>query len=234
MRIALILIFGVFTASISLCRANLGDTLDQCIARYGKRMPSSGLADPSRVGGEEVTFQHDGCNIEAYLFNGVVECETIMKTDNSLFSVPERDKIVKSESANGAWAAPVTVKGLLIWMRSDGAFISCYPLSTPLIFVMSRKYIQLAAAFKKEHPEFPSEAEARKYIVLGMNEEDVIKKFGVPMIRSPSGSDGEVLDYSQPPAHKEMTFGYGGFEVFVKNGKVTDLEIIHQTVRLSK
>jgi len=54
------------------------------------------------------------------------------------------------------------------------------------------------------------------------------------MIRTPSGNDGEVLEYSQPPGHKEMTFGYGGFEVFVKNGKVTDLEIIHQTVRISK
>ena len=99
---------------------------------------------------------------------------------------------------------------------------------------MSKKYALLAAAFKKEHPVFPSEAEARKYIEPGMDEEDVIKKFGGPMIRTPSGNDGEVLEYSQPPGHKEMTFGYGGFEVFVKNGKVTDLEIIHQTVRISK
>jgi len=99
---------------------------------------------------------------------------------------------------------------------------------------MSKKYLQLTSEFKKKFAEFPTEAEARKYIVPGMNEEDVIKKFGVPPIRTPSGSDGETLLYDAPPSKTEMTFGYGGFEVVVTNGKVTDLDIIHRTVRISK
>jgi hypothetical protein len=197
-------------------------------------MPASGVADPAQLGGVAVTFQQNGCNFEVYLFNGVVECESITKIDSSLFSDQERDKVVQMESASGSWAKPVTTHGQTIWMRSDGAAIFCYLSGSPLILVMSKSYIELASETKRKSSGFPSEAEVKKYVVPGMNEEDVIKKFGVPGIRMPLGSDGEVLDYVPPPSRKEMTFGYGGFEVIVKNGKVTDLEIVHETVRILK
>src|SRR5260221_6693362 len=100
MRSALILILSLFTASIVPCHANLGDTMDQCIARYGKRMPPSGVADPAQAGGVAATFQQNGYNFEVYLFNGVVECESITKIDNSLFSDQEKDKVVQMESAS--------------------------------------------------------------------------------------------------------------------------------------
>ncbi len=95
---------------------------------------------------------------------------------------------------------------------------------------MSKHYLDLMAEAKKKSTGLPSEAEARKYIVPGMNEEDVIKKFGIPPIRMPSGSDGELLTYTEPPS-RNMTDGYAGFEVFVKNGKVTELEIIRASAR---
>ena len=234
MRIAVLL--TIITLSISPSRANLGDTMDQCVARYGQRLPPTGISDPYRLGGDAARFQKAGYYFDVYLFNGVVGCESITKTDNSRFSPEETSKVVQMESVNGNWAKPITVHGQLVWVRDDGSMICCYPASTPLIFAMSKAYLDLAAAAKERAPKFPSEAEVRSYLVRGMSEEDVIKKFGIPPLRMPSTSEGggEDLIYTLPPPHKDVTYGYGGFEVIVKNGKVADWSIIHQSVKTSK
>jgi len=119
-------------------------------------------------------------------------------------------------------------------MRSDGAAISGYASDTPLMFVMSQSYIQLATKIKNASAGFPSEAEVRKFVVPGLKVEDVIQKFGVPGIRSPLDKDSEVLTYCPLPSHEEAKFAYAGFEVFVKNGKVTDLGIIHGNHTIAK
>jgi hypothetical protein len=234
MRIAVFL--TIITLSIIPGRANLGDTMDQCSARYGQRLPPSGVSDPYRLGGDAARFQKDGYYFDVYLFNGLVGCECITKTDNSRISAEERTKVVQMESAEGNWAKPVTAQGQLVWVRDDGSAICCYPESTPLIFAMSKAYLDLAAEAKKTALKFPSEAEVRSYLVPGMSEEDVIKKFGIPPIRMPSTlpGGGEDWTYTLPPAHKDVTYGYGGFEVVVRNGKVADWSIIHQSVKISK
>jgi len=233
MRFALILIFGLIISSVFPCRANVGDTIDQCIARYGKRLPPSGMSDPSRLGGEAALFQKDGYNIEVFLFDGVVACESISKTDGAFFSEEERNKIVQMETSDESWAKPITAHGQLCWMKSDGALIFCYQANTPLILEMSKHYLDLTSKAKKNARPFPSEAEVRKNIVPGMSEEDVIKKYGVPYLRTPSSSGGEDLDYIPPPFRTELAEGYGGFEVFVKKGKVTDLKIVLRSERKS-
>jgi len=212
----------------------LGDTIDQCISRYGKRLPPSGVADPGKTGAEAALFTHDGYNFEVYLLNGIVACESISKTDNSLLSDKDKEKIVKSESTGGTWAQPVSAHGQNIWMRSDGAAILSYIPDSPLIFVMSPNYIQLTSKIKKASGSFPSEAEVTRFVVPGINVEDVIQKFGVPDIRLPQDKDGEVLTYCPLPSREEAKFAYAGFEVFVKNGKVISLGLIHGDHTIAK
>jgi len=234
MRIALITL--ILTLSLSPGRANLCDTMDQCIARYGQRLPPSGISDPYRLGGEAARFEEEGYCFDVYLFNGRVGCESITKVDNSRFSPQERDKVVQMESTSGHWGKPLAMHGQLVWMSDDGSAICCYPEATPLIFAMSKAYLDLAAEAKKKVPKFPSEAEVKSYLVRGMGEEEVIKKFGIPPLRTPSTlpGGGEDLIYTFPPPHRDVTYGYGGFEVIVKDGKVADWSIIHQSVKTSK
>jgi len=234
MRFAVVI--TLLTLGVLPGRANLGDTMDQCIARYGHRLPPSGISDPYRLGGESARFEMEGCYFDVYLFKGTVGCESITKADSSRFSPEERDKVVQMESSNGKWAKPVAVHGQLVWMRDDGAAICCYPGSTPLIFAISKAYLDQAAKAKETVPKFPSEAEVRSYLVRGMSEEDVIKKFGIPPLRTPSTlpGGGEDLIYTFPPPHKDETFVYGGFEVVIRNGKVADWSIIHQSVKTAK
>jgi hypothetical protein len=220
---------GFFLASLSLCRGNLGDTLDQCIARYGKEMPPNGITDPARIIGQGHIFQKDGIVFEEYISNGIVQCESMTKADGSLFSEKERNDVVQAESAGGKWNDPVTAKGQEIWLRADGAALSC-PLAYPeIMMVVSKDYYLSEKA--KSKATFPTEADVKSFVVVGMKEEDVTNRFGIPMTRDKGADGGEVLQYNAPPSSKKMTFGYAGFEVFCKNGLVTDLEIIHATVR---
>jgi hypothetical protein len=234
MRTALLLVVCVLMANMSPCRANFWDTIDQCIARYGDRQPPTGISDPGRTGAEAALFTKEGYNFEVYLLNGVVECEMITKTDRSLLSDKDKEKIIKMESTGSDWAKPIVAHGQNIWMRSDGAAISSYASDSPLMFVQSPSYIQLSLKNKKNFATFPTEAEVRRFVVPGTKEEDVFKKFGFPGIREPQDQDGELLIYCPLPSREKAIFAYAGFEVFVKNGKVTDLEIIHGDHTIAK
>ncbi len=224
----------VLIANTIPCYANLGDTINGCIARYGQRLPPSGVSDPGRTGAPAALFTRDGYNFEVYFLNGVVGCESITKTDNSLLSEEDKEKIVKLESTGGDWAKPASAHGQVIWMRSDGAAIYSYVSDTPMILVMSPSYIQLFSKRKNSPTGFPSEAEVKKFIVPGMKVEDVIQKYGFPGIRTPQDKDSELLMYIPPPGREKAKFAYVGFEVVVKSGKVADLEIIHGDHTIAK
>jgi len=216
------------------CRANLGDTMDQCVARYGPSSPSTGVSDPAKTGAPAALFSHDGYDVEVYLLHGVVECEYITKTDKSFFSDADKKKVVASESAAGKWANPVTDRGQTIWMRSDGASIFTFNQDSPLIMAMSASYLQLAAKNKANSAAFPPEDEVKKFVVPGIKVEDVIQKFGVPSIRTPQDKNTDLLLYLPRPSAEKATFAYAGFEVIVKSGKVTDLSIIHGNHTIAK
>jgi hypothetical protein len=167
MRTALLLVVCVLMANTSPCRANLGDTIDQCVARYGARQKPTGVSDPGQIGAPAALFTHDGYNFEVYFLDGVIGCEMITKTDCSLLGDEDKEKIIKMESTGGDWAKPVVAHGQSIWMRSDGAAISSYASDSPLMFVQSPSYIQLSLKNKKNFATFPTEAEVRRFVVPG-------------------------------------------------------------------
>jgi hypothetical protein len=223
---------GLLSIGTTFSRASLGETLDQCIARYGMEAASSGTSDSARIIGQGHTFQKDGFSFEEYILHGVVQCESITKTDNTLFSEKERQSILDFESTGAKWNGPFSIEGQEIWTRVDGAIMACFPLGATLIETMSKDYL-LAVKAAKTHPTaFPMEAEVRNIIVVGLEEDEVRKRFGIPSSQRPGhGKDEKVLEYLELPSRTKMTFGYVGFEVFCQKGKVTDLQIIHATTQ---
>jgi hypothetical protein len=71
------------------------------------------------------------------------------------------------------------------------------------------------------------EKEVKSFIIVGMDEKAVAKKFGPPNSAQP-GKDGseEVWEYFvNPRVVRETHSSYAGFEVFFKDKKVTYLGI---------
>jgi outer membrane protein assembly factor BamE (lipoprotein component of BamABCDE complex) len=74
-----------------------------------------------------------------------------------------------------------------------------------------------------------TEAAAKSSVVVGMTEQQVQDKVGTPnIIDCPDGT--RVLQYVVNPARKD-TGNYAGFEVFLKNNKVTFLGITHRSLK---
>ena len=227
MQIGVLVLFLLISSMIE-SSANVGDTLDQCILRYGQELPVNGMSDPSRLIGTGHTFHKDNFIFIEYISDKVVQCEIILKSDNTGFSESDSEAVLKL--LDGKWEKAAAPNWQKVWTRSDGSAASCTKLN-PVMIVMSKSYIEAGVKKKNVAEPLPSEAEVKAYIVVGMDEDAVIKKYGVPMISEPSDKDGELLIYDAGPTREKMEFGYGGFEVFCKNHRVTDVEIIHKTVR---
>ena len=72
------------------------------------------------------------------------------------------------------------------------------------------------------------EKEVKSFITIGMDGEKVLKQYGPPNLTD-TGKDGlEVWQYLvDPRVVRNTNSRYAGFEVFLKDKKVTDLGIIH-------
>ncbi len=88
----------------------------------------------------------------------------------------------------------------------------------------------------------PASAAKEKWVIdnikVGMAKDEVIKKAGPPLIEDDhpkiegQSSDGQAVMYYFAPAPKAPTKergAYGGFEVWLKSNKVTDVSIIHRS-----
>ena len=83
------------------------------------------------------------------------------------------------------------------------------------------------------------EAWVMSNIKTGMTREEVIQKAGRPTMEddNPKYEDGPangraIMFYNEgpPPRGVKEEWGYGGFEVVLKDGRVTDVSIIHRSV----
>jgi hypothetical protein len=77
--------------------------------------------------------------------------------------------------------------------------------------------------------QFPEENEVHSAVRMGQTEDDVLNEMGQPLSRGPLADGVTVLNYvkpmSQNPANDSSI--YCGFAVYLKSGKVMDIDIIH-------
>jgi hypothetical protein len=72
---------------------------------------------------------------------------------------------------------------------------------------------------------FPTEEEVRQRVLIGMSRAEVIKTFGPPVHEQREDQNGLSILYYHAPldvATSGEGRGYGGFEVLLKGGKVTE------------
>jgi hypothetical protein len=125
---------GFLAASLSLCRANLGETEAQCIARYGSESDVQDGLGYHQVGDKTATFhaKFSGVmlNIRVIFLNGRDCHEAISNADDSQgLSVDQMKAVLDSNRAGQDWHKGRAVyhsdrhdtAGAIAWKRDDGA-----------------------------------------------------------------------------------------------------------------
>jgi hypothetical protein len=151
--ISLLLVFSLFTVPL---RANLGETIQQCVARYGK--PNAFTeADPKSPFGT-IIFVAGGFVLTIFVYNGVEVGARVAKADKSDFSVADLQTIMGADTAGTAW---ITGKSddptCLTWTRSDNATAFYDKTKHMLMFTSTAMSDALkAAAAKSAQPDASS------------------------------------------------------------------------------
>lgn len=116
LRTAIIL----FSLLILPLRANLGDTVAQCVVRYGKPIGFSEASAKSPFG--TLAFTATGYTLIVFLLNNKEVGARVSKVDKSAFTDAERQNIMGADSAGSPWiSTPSDDPTCLKWARADKA-----------------------------------------------------------------------------------------------------------------
>jgi hypothetical protein len=126
----------LFVAAMDVCRANLGDTEAQCIAKYGSESDVKDDLGYRQVGDKAASFKVKAPNGEIILritfLNGLSCHESYSSADSSRgLSEDQMKAILHSQDAGLNWDKRKTIYrtsnsagqtfGTVDWLRSDGA-----------------------------------------------------------------------------------------------------------------
>jgi len=116
-RSLLILLSCALLPALTPVRANLGETLEQALVRYGKPQPASSPATGTCI------FYHGKYRITALFYKKIIISEFIVKRDGSTFSEPEQIALLQKEATGGKWiqSKSPSAPGTVVWEREDRA-----------------------------------------------------------------------------------------------------------------
>jgi hypothetical protein len=166
--VAAVLIFG---SGIGVCRANLGETETQCIARYGPESDVQTDIGYKQVGDKAASFTvktaTGSLSVRVIFLNGMSCRETLANADQSTgLSKDQMMGILNSQSAGLKWDKRNTIYrtsngqtyGTIDWLRSDGAtarfWVSSHAGSqtqTGQVDVATKQYTYAQRIFDKEN-----------------------------------------------------------------------------------
>jgi hypothetical protein len=131
-----------FALTASVCQARLGETKDQCIARYGQAAAAE-TPTGGQIGDEKVYFRVKDTYIVVIFVNGVSAWEDFSV---GLAQLPDDQiaTILESESGGMHWKKDDNVKTPDVgWTREDGAIAlktTEPPYATPEFIIESQAY----------------------------------------------------------------------------------------------
>jgi len=104
-------------------RANLGETVQQCVARYGKPVHYT-EADPAKSPFGTITFTDGGYALTVFVLNNTEVGARIFKIDKSAFTNDEMQAIMGADTTGAQWTSVTsTDPACLQWSRSDKATV---------------------------------------------------------------------------------------------------------------
>jgi hypothetical protein len=108
----------VFLSSIAPvpCWANLGDTLEQSISRYGQPV-NKGKGDSTTGGCPWYSFKKGNCEIEELFESKNVIIETYWKENHASMTQAEVEQILRDEAAGVKWSEPKSTSSSISWER---------------------------------------------------------------------------------------------------------------------
>jgi hypothetical protein len=136
-----LLIGLVFVMSVFPCHARLGETWDQCVARY-----DSPIAD-AHAGNDQIyaKFATKGFFIEVVFLGGISESETFYKFDDSSVNEGEVQRLLEANAGTGKWTRSKEPSVDPLWVRDDGA-IASYDLFKHKLSFFGKKYSEMTSA----------------------------------------------------------------------------------------
>ncbi|MCE0485036.1 MAG: hypothetical protein LV479_12470 [Methylacidiphilales bacterium] len=120
----------------SSCQARLGETIEQCEARYGNYTAWEN-PPPTWIKDFDIQFYKNGVRVFASFLNGTVGAEEYRSGASADFTEDEIAKILTLESAGMKWK-PIDKNS---WIRSDGA-VAQHVDFVHTIFIISDVYIK--------------------------------------------------------------------------------------------
>ena len=114
-------------------RANLGETVTQCVARYGRPVGFSEAGDKSPFG--TIAFSATGYTLIIFLINTKEVGARVSKVDKSAFTDAEMKNIMDADLAGSTWTSTTSDDPTCLkWTRADKATVLYDKVKHILIF----------------------------------------------------------------------------------------------------
>jgi hypothetical protein len=126
-------------------RANLGDTIAQCVTRYGTPDHFSEASPKNPFG--TLIFTQGGYGLIVFLLNNVEVGARVSKKDNSAFTDAELQTIMGADSSAAPWTSTASPDpSCQAWTRADKASVLYDKTKHMVIFTAP----EMAAALKSK------------------------------------------------------------------------------------
>jgi hypothetical protein len=103
-------------------RANLGETVEQCVKRYGKPVAFSEATDKFPFG--TIVFTATGYTLVVFLLNNAEVGARVSKVDKTAFTDAEIQNIMGADSNGTPWTSTTSVDPTTLqWTRNDKATV---------------------------------------------------------------------------------------------------------------
>ena len=132
-------LFVLLVGSMSICRANIGESEAAIGERYGKTFGQI----PTSTFGVVNGFVAGGFVVGVKLVDGTSEMEMFAKGDQSELPASEIDRLLKKNSP-GDWKAELTGKPQWRrWRRDDGSAVALYDTIRHFLYINSRNFYEV-------------------------------------------------------------------------------------------